>query len=89
MNEKEYASGQAFVANVLSTGIEKLPQYKILPPEKEAIDSSEQGSEKPASVKQAAKKENASQKGVKRTCGHSHKSVRMEHKQTTKKALSL
>ncbi len=89
MSDKEYAKGQTFVADVLSTGIEHLPKYTFLPPEAEAIDASEQAPEKQAAVKQVTKKEKISQKGVKRTCGHSHKSVRLEHKQTSKKALSL
>ena len=79
MNDQDYAKGVGFVASVLSTGIEKLPKNDVIPPVTSALPS-EQGSERPQNLQEADAKERKSQQGIKRTCGHSHKSVRMDHK---------
>lgn len=81
MNEKEYVSNLGFVAEALSCGIEKLPKY-VVPSDP---SSGSETPERPFTAPQTAKLSTTqnggydSQQGVKRTCGHSHKSVRVEH----------
>lgn len=79
MNDQNYAKGVGFVAEVLSAGIETLPKYEFIPPMAPSL-LSDQGGDKPQNLQEADAKERKSQQGIKRTCGHSHKSVRMDHK---------
>lgn len=79
MSEQEYGSSLKFVANVLSAGIERLPEYNIQSPVTTPVEA--QSEETPVNIKPTGqKKKKVSPQTVKRTCGHSHKSVRMEHK---------
>lgn len=79
MSEREYGNGLKFVADVLSTGIERLSEYNFQPPVTTPVEA--QPDEAPTEIKSVGrKKKKASPQTVKRTCGHSHKSVRMEHK---------
>lgn len=79
MNDQEFAAGVGFVANVLSVGIERLPEYKILPMTV-SVDASVQSDDALSLKRESPVKKEKTSQGVKRNCGHSHKSVRMEHK---------
>ena len=80
MDEGKFISGLRFVADVISTNFEILPRYEIISPVAGAKATDIHQERNSPVKKQRTVEGKAKSQGVKRTCGHSHKSVRMEHK---------
>ena len=81
MSKRKYIAGLGFVANALSRGIEKLPEYHV-EPENVPITEIQPHQIAPSVINEVSQPRggcNSQQSAVKQTCGHSQKSTRMKH----------